>query len=468
MACFALSSTVSAGTESNIVDTGYAKYLGNRSYPNTVAYLGIPYAEPPIGDRRFRAPLPLNTTRVASESKGAVINATQYPDFCIQGTTGSGDGSEDCLKVNIYAPVNATKHSDFPVLVYIYGGGYVNGNPANWPFDHWINQSPNIIAVSVYYRLSSFGFLAVPALQDPSNGALNAGFLDQIQALKWVQANIQSFGGDPGKLHLVANAGARLFSQAIAQSVYRTFLPTPEQQEPLFDFYANHAGCGQGTPAQQLSCLRKASVGALAKAQYAAILSAITASGPSGYNLFRPVIDGTITTDFPTKSILAGKFAKVPLIVGATSNEILSIGTDIAAALRSFFPSLTNASTNALIAKYPLSKFGTADLQFQTLTGDSELRCARSIMGTAFGAAAKSWTYRYNQRKPGDAAVGHASENWMMLDGTTTFAPMSAADVSFAQELIAYWISFVRSGDPNTFKLEKSPSWTAFTNIPSA
>jgi hypothetical protein len=85
---FALSTSVSAGTGSNIVDTGYAKYLGNRSYPNTVAYLGIPYAEPPVGDRRFRAPLPLNTARVASESKGAVIDATQYPEFCVQGTTG--------------------------------------------------------------------------------------------------------------------------------------------------------------------------------------------------------------------------------------------------------------------------------------------------------------------------------------------------------------------------------------------
>ncbi|KAF8193430.1 alpha/beta-hydrolase [Pholiota molesta] len=482
---FALSTSVSAGTGSNIVDTGYAKYLGNRSYPNTVAYLGIPYAEPPVGDRRFRAPLPLNTARVASESKGAVIDATQYPDFCVQGTTGSGDaggaGSEDCLKVNIYAPVNATKHSNLPVLVYIHGGGYVYGNPANWPFDHWINQSPNIIAVSVYYRLSSFGFLATPALQDASNGALNAGFLDQIQALKWVQANIQSFGGDPGKvtingesaggssteLHLVANEGARLFSQAIAQSVYRTPLPTPEQQEPLFNFYADHAGCGQGTPAQQLSCLRKASVSALAMAQDAATTSAFAASG---YNVFHPVIDGTTITDFPTKSILAGKFAKVPLIVGATSNETLSGGTDIAAALQSFFPALTNASINALIAKYPLSEFGTSDLQFQTLTGDSELRCARSLMGTAFGAATKSWTYRYNQRTPGAAAVYHASENWMMFrgtstgfNGTTTFTPMSAADVSFAQELIAYWISFVRSGDPNTFKLKKSPSWTAFT-----
>lgn len=102
-----------------------------------------------------------------------------------------------------------------------------------------------MVIVSVYYRLSSFGFLAAPALRDTANGDLNAGFLDQVQALKWVQAHIGSFGGNPKKvtingqsaggssveLHLVAHESAGLFSQAIVQSVYRTPLPTPEQQE---------------------------------------------------------------------------------------------------------------------------------------------------------------------------------------------------------------------------------------------
>ena len=81
---------VSASTDSakNIVDTGYAKYRGNLSYPDTVAYLGLPYAEPPVGDLLFRAPLPLNTTRVSLEAAGKVIDASEYPDFCIQGSTG--------------------------------------------------------------------------------------------------------------------------------------------------------------------------------------------------------------------------------------------------------------------------------------------------------------------------------------------------------------------------------------------
>lgn len=134
--------------------------------------------------------------------------------------------------------------------MYIHGGGYVYGNPASWPFEHWINQSPNVVIVSVYYRLSSLGFLAHPELRDPVNGDLNAGFLDQIEALRWVRKHIKSFGGDPSRvtingesaggasveLHMISSFKERLFSQAIAQSVYRTPLPTPEQQvvSPLF------------------------------------------------------------------------------------------------------------------------------------------------------------------------------------------------------------------------------------------
>jgi len=79
---------IASSAQGDIVNTGYAKYLGNRSYTNTVAYLGIPYAEPPIGNLRFRAPLPLNKTRVALATGGKVVDSTEYPNFCVQGTTG--------------------------------------------------------------------------------------------------------------------------------------------------------------------------------------------------------------------------------------------------------------------------------------------------------------------------------------------------------------------------------------------
>lgn len=164
-----------------------------------------------------------------------------------------------------------------------------------------------MVIVSVYYRLDSFGFLTVPELGNSALGDLNAGFQDQIQALKWVQQHINAFGGDPSKvtingesaggssieLHLVAHEGQKLFSQAIAQSVYRAPLFEPEQLrvsapsphrfikvmlltpllQPLFDFYTAQAGCGTGSVsvASRLACLRKASVSALARAQDAAM-----------------------------------------------------------------------------------------------------------------------------------------------------------------------------------------------------
>jgi len=112
---FGIISTVNAVPPNlqQVVDTGYAKYLGGLTAPYSVGYLGVPYAEPPLGDLRFRAPVPLNTQKLMANK--TIVDATKYPDFCVQGTIGQGDaggaGSEDCLKLNIYAPVNATAES---------------------------------------------------------------------------------------------------------------------------------------------------------------------------------------------------------------------------------------------------------------------------------------------------------------------------------------------------------------------
>ncbi|KAI0050267.1 alpha/beta-hydrolase [Auriscalpium vulgare] len=485
-----LAARVALASKSNVVDVGYAKYLGNQSYPNSVAYLGVPYAEPPLGHLRFRAPVQLNTSRVAALAQGKAVDATQYPDFCIQGSTGNGDaggaGSEDCLKVNVYTPAGAHKGSNLPVLVYIHGGGYYYGNPRNWPFDHWIHQSPNVVIVSVYYRLDSFGFLATPELTNSANGDLNAGFQDQIQALRWVKQYISTFGGNPSRvtingesaggssveLHLVARETEQLFSGAIAQSVYRTPVPTPQQQVPLFEFYAASAGCGSGSVTDKLSCLRSASVSALARAQDSASFGSFTGA----YNAFHPVIDGKVITEYPSLSVLQGNFRSVPLIVGATSNETLSgPATDIATPLKRFFPGLSNFSLQQFVEVYPVSDFGgDVVVQQEVATGESELKCARTIMGEAWARRTSIFTYRYNQANPtgsNPTVVGHAAENWMMflgtntgVNGTTTFTPQNATQSAFAQELIAYWLSFVRSSDPNTFKLTHSPVWPLYTS----
>lgn len=163
---------------------------------------------------------------------------------------------------------------------------------------------PEVVVVSVYYRLASFGFLSHPAFTtNPELGDLNAGFLDQTEALHWVQKYISAFGGDPDQvtinggsaggssveLHLVAPQNEGLFTQAIAQSVYRAALQSPEQAQvcalvvllriifevtvltrlyqAVFDLYAMTAGCGSGSISEQMSCLRNASISALAAGQ---------------------------------------------------------------------------------------------------------------------------------------------------------------------------------------------------------
>ncbi|KAL5520667.1 hypothetical protein ACEPAF_2668 [Sanghuangporus sanghuang] len=475
----------SSRSDSHIVDVGYAKYLGKFTEPFSLAFLGVPYAEPPIRDLRFRAPVPLDTDRLRGNDQ--VIDTMSYPDFCIQGSTGGGDaggaGNEDCLKINIYTPVNATSRSKLPVLFYIHGGGYVYGNPRNWPFEHWINQSPNVVIVSVYYRLDSFGFLAHPAFSNPSIADFNVGIKDQVLALQWVQDNIAAFGGDPDQvtingqsagggsveIHLIANEGPkRLFSGAIGQSIYRPTTPLPEQQQPLFDFYAEQAGCrGFGSVEETISCLRNASISALARAQDAG-----ASFNGSYYKGWLPTVDGKLIPDYPTKLLAEGKFAHVPVISGATSNE--TSGSDITEYLRRAYPLLTSSELRAYNKVYDRSQFSSDDEWIRTATGEPSLRCGRVTVGFAGVKHSKAWTYRYNQPNPTQNEPGiteHAAENWMMFLGTNTgfngtnvFTGLNGVEKAFSEELIAYWLSFVRVKDPNRFKLARSAVWPDFSS----
>lgn len=137
-----------------------------------------------------------------------------------------------------------------------------------------------------------------------------------------------------------------------------------------------------------------------------------------------PILDGTVFTDYPRRLFRSGQFKKVPVIVGAVSNETLANGASIPEALKSYFPELTDAEIDDLVALYPASDFVSTDQQTRTALGDPSVRCPRTILGEAVSAIDKAWAYRYNQvslaNPPGDTAVEHASENYMMFEGTST------------------------------------------------
>ncbi|KZO91472.1 alpha/beta-hydrolase [Calocera viscosa TUFC12733] len=432
----------------HIVDVGYAKYLGKQTAVNTVVYLGIPYAEPPLGSLRFRKPVPVDTTGTRS----GIIDATHYPEFCVQGYAPwagpddrGGAGSEDCLKVNVYVPFCARRGDALPVLVYIHGGGYFNGNPRNWPFDEWVNDCPKFIAVHVYYRLTAFGFLAAPT----SSIDLNVGLHDQRAALRWVRAHISAFGGDADKVTIMGQSagGGSVFFQMLADHA------TGEQlfHGEAFRTLAAKADCARDSLEDSVECLRGASISAIVRAA-----DDMMKESEHAYNRWMPVLDGELITDYPTRLMKEGKYttddggAKEPL----------------RKALKLRFPEITEAELDTYERLYPESDPNRAG----NAAGDANLRCSTHLWGIAHPDV---YAYRWNQptgplRLP--AAVWHSSDNWMMFEGTSTgsngttvFHELSVEQRDFFHEMLAYFVSFVRTGSPNTHKLDRSPEWPLYT-----
>ncbi|KAG8965534.1 hypothetical protein FRC00_000010 [Tulasnella sp. 408] len=277
---------------SPIIDLGYAKYRGKRSSSRCTVYLGLPYAEPPLGHLRFRRPVPLNTKPVPNPQ---VIDATQYPIFAIQGATGSSDfggaGSEDCLKLDLYVPADATPSSHYPVLVYIH---------------------PRVVIVSVYYRLSVLGFLAHPEFIKRDDLAdCNVGIHDQIEALRWTKNH--SAGGSSVEIQLAAFGGQNrdLFCGAIAQSVYRTPVFQLDQKQPVFDALLKELKCPLESLDGQLEWLRTVNAVDLVQAS-----DAVFAKHTEVLWDWKPVIDGELLPDYPTVLLQSGRFVDVPVIVG--------------------------------------------------------------------------------------------------------------------------------------------------------
>ncbi|KAG1776454.1 alpha beta-hydrolase [Suillus placidus] len=384
-----------------IVDVGYVCDISRETV--IPKYGGIPYAEPPVGDLHFRAIVPLNTTRVYEENNfnvEAVVNATYYPGnngsrlyvcviaFDVDLFTDSGRGPKyygsrrskirGLLKgQHIYSPYGAEEGDNLP-----------------------INQSPNVIIVSVYCHLHSFGFLTTPESTDPTHSDFKVGFKNHVRAPEWVKS--YSAGGSSVELHMIANEGEALFSGAIAHSAFRTRLPTPEQQQPLFQFYA---WCGMGSVAEQMTCLRGASNSALAWAWDAGeIARSLTGGGSELYNTFHPVLGGVLITGRHTSKFQRNEFVHIPFIlVGETSNE--------------------------------------------TCSG----RASRQAMGSPSSLYSSAWPYRYNApNSTSDTdAVAHAAENWMLFDGTDIgddilvsmtlrHLRQTPAELAFASELIVY------------------------------
>jgi para-nitrobenzyl esterase len=301
------------GTLEGILDTNY----------NVIKYLGIPYAKPPVGELRWKAPQPMANWEGVRDAKvfgNSAVQINVYGDMIYRSDT----TSEDCLYLNIWTP-SEQSDSLLPVLVYIHGGGFVAGCGSEPRYDGASMAKKGIIAVTLNYRLNIFGFFAHPELSAESDygGSGNYGLLDQSIALKWVADNIVSFGGDPKRItiagesagsisvssHMASTLSRNLIAGAIGESgaaINPTLPPVPlSEAEQVGVEFAAKAGYNN------LEELRKLSMQEL--------FSLYQESKRDG---FPTTIDGYFYTKSLPETFIAGEQAQIPLLLGWNSAEI--------------------------------------------------------------------------------------------------------------------------------------------------
>ena len=336
MTLVALLLASSAGAQSHPSETRVTIATGTlrgSAVDGVVAFKGIPFAAPPVGPLRWRAP------QTAAGWTGE-RDATRYANDCMQLPFPSDAAplgtppAEDCLYANVWKPAGAK--AKLPVMVWIYGGGFVNGGSSPPTYAGSNLAKAGIMVVSFNYRLGRFGTFAHPQLtkQDPDHGLLgNYGYMDQLAALKWVQANIAAFGGDPANVTIIGeSAGGMsvhalltsplakgLFQKAVVQSggPNSSRAGTMASAETIGTAFAQSKGIAPDDP-QALAKLRGLSAEQVTDGLNLATMGA-PAVGPKTFS--GPVVDGTIAVD-PETAYRAGRFARLPVMLGATSDDI--------------------------------------------------------------------------------------------------------------------------------------------------
>jgi para-nitrobenzyl esterase len=444
------------------------------------AFKGIPFAAPPIGDLRWQPPQPAAKWKGVREAKdfgSHCIQSAGYPDMVFH----DPGPSEDCLTLNVWAPAKA-KPGSLPVMVWIFGGGFVSGGTSENRQDGQFLAGRNVVVVSMNYRLGIFGFFAHPELtaESPHHASGNYGLLDQTAALAWVKANIAAFGGDPNNVTIFGESAGSisvsaqmasplakgLFAKAIGESGGALYgsdpaAPTRETLE-------------QRSVAFSQTAFGTSSVAELRKLSADDILKAATAKTTPPPPRFWPDIDGYFLPDSVASIYAAGNQAHVPLLAGWNADEargqVLTAKTKPNAA--SFTTSAqTEFGDNAqkFLALYPATTDAEALVSAGDYAGDHFIDYStwRWLEAQVATGNAPVFRYRLDLGSPGDknhAAILGAfhSDDIEYVFGTLDSraeAPWRPEDRKLSEQIGAYWTNFARTGNPNATGL---PEWPVY------
>jgi para-nitrobenzyl esterase len=435
-------------------------------------YKGVPFAAPPVGDLRWRPP-----SRVAPWI--ATRKADTFASACMQdGVSMPGETpptvSEDCLYLNIWTP-STSAHEHLPVIVWIYGGGYINGS-ASMPL-YWGDRLAHkgVLVVTIAYRLGPLGFLAHPELtrESPHHSSGNYGLMDQIAALEWIQRNIAAFGGNPKNVTIAGQSSGSisvsilmasplakgLFQHAIGES---GGLFEPLELAPKF-LLANAERDGEKFAA---------ALGATSLQQLRS-LPANKLTGNAG-GIVHPVIEPYVLPATPYEVFTLGQQNDVPLLLGSNAEEARAL-TDVTSVKAANFDSDLEKSFGqlppALAAAYP--HVTDKEARQARLDLERDLRFSWDMWAWARlqSTTGKSPVYYYSFRQQPPFPAGsvyqgwgasHYAELWYVFDHLDQ-SPWrwTKADHQVAEEMSSYWVNFAKTGNPNGPGL---PQWPAFSS----
>jgi para-nitrobenzyl esterase len=428
-----------------------------------VTYSGIPYAAPPVGDRRWQPPDRPRPWR-------GIRDATAPSPYCPQGTQQGVLGQEDCLYLDVTVPTGTGRGERRPVLVWLYGGGFGGGGAREFDGTR-LATAGDAVVVTVNYRLGALGFLSAPAL-DATGG--NYGLMDQAEALRWVRRNAARFGGDPGNVTLAGqSAGARsvcahlaspgsrgLFDRAIMQSgACDNPVPTLAEAQAFGERATADLGCADA--ADVAACLRD-----VAPERLLGVLGGVGFDQPNrrvADRPWNPVAGTPFLPRQPADALRDGSAARVPLLVGSMRDEMRSFvlrETVTADRYRTLVAETFGTAADAVLAAYPLGEYESPKVALATVLGDwggSIGVCP--VLRTAEAAAVRQPVFAYEFAEDSGLVLGgfpmgafhglDLSYLWDLDMAQNPYPPLTPVQERLSATMIDYWTAFARSGDPN-------------------
>lgn len=447
---------VTGGTVSGTVENGIS------------IYKGIPFAAPPVGERRWKAPAPV-------ESWSGVKKADAFAKACMQAPNTQGNTapvSEDCLYLNVWSPAKSAS-AKLPVLVWIHGGGYVGGSTSIGMYDGAGFAKKGVVLVSLAYRLGPYGFMAHPELsRESGKGSGTYGIQDLVAGLRWVSANVAAFGGDPGQVTIFghsAGAGAvaflaaspeakGLFQRTIAMSG-GSFAPL-QKVDGAFGMSVPTLALAESTGTAYLAKLGAKSLADARKLD----ADALQAAAGSGFS-WRPAADGSVLSNDLTTLYSQGKFNDTPVLLGHTSDETIVFGgpkTLTPAEFEKQTRTQLGAQADAVLKAYPHASDADALKAARFVRNDSSFAWnawswARQQSKHGKG---KVFAYYFDTHAPTADGAGHGSDVPFAFQTLASRRAPSSEDAALSDQISSYYVNFTKSGDPNGKGL---PQWPAFT-----